>query len=71
MKLPVSFDEVSYFKNQYRGDLIITRGILYYFPHTRVRASRSAPELGGKDAAEAIGFIDKFKYALKEGGFHR
>jgi hypothetical protein len=34
MSLPISFDEVFYFKNQFRGDLIITAGIIYYFPHT-------------------------------------
>ena len=60
MRLPVSFDEVSYFKNQYRGDLIVTKGILYYFPHTRVAASHSAQELGGKNVAETVGFIGSF-----------
>ncbi len=50
MKLPISFDEVSYFNNEYRGDLIITKGVLYYFPHTRVIHARYADELGGKDA---------------------
>jgi hypothetical protein len=50
MKLPISFEEVSYFKNEYRGDLIITKGILYYFPHTRVKYQRLEDELGGKDA---------------------
>ena len=49
MKLPVSFEEVSYFKNEYRGDLIVTKGVLYYFPHTRVKYARYADELGGKD----------------------
>lgn len=49
MKLPVSFEEVSYFKNVYRGDLIVTKGVLYYFPHTRVKYARYADELGGKD----------------------
>ncbi len=50
MKLPISFEEVSYFNNEYRGDLIITKGVLYYFPHTRVVHARYADELGGKDA---------------------
>ena len=50
MKLPISFEEVSYFKNEYRGDLIITKGVLYYFPHTRVKYARYVDELGGKDA---------------------
>jgi hypothetical protein len=50
MKLPISFEEVSYFNNEYRGDLIVTKGVLYYFPHTRVNYARRAEELGGKDA---------------------
>jgi Glu-tRNA(Gln) amidotransferase subunit E-like FAD-binding protein len=50
MKLPISFEEVSYFNNEYRGDLIVTKGVLYYFPHTRVVHARYADELGGKDA---------------------
>lgn len=50
MKLPISFEEVSYFNNEYRGDLIITKGVLYYFPHTRVTHARFADELGGKEA---------------------
>ena len=50
MKLPISFEEVSYFNNEYRGDLIVTKGVLYYFPHTRVKYARHTDELGGKDA---------------------
>ena len=50
MKLPVSFEDVSYFKNEFRGDLIVTKSVLYYFPHTRVKYARYADELGGKDA---------------------
>ena len=50
IKLPISFEEVSYFNNEYRGDLIVTKGILYYFPHTRVKYARHSEELGGKDA---------------------
>lgn len=49
IKLPISFEEVSYFNNEYRGDLIVTKGVLYYFPHTRVKYARYAEELGGKD----------------------
>ena len=49
MKLPVSFEEVSYFNNEYRGDLIITEGVVYYFPHTRVVTARYSEEIGGKD----------------------
>lgn len=46
MRLPVSFDEVAYFRKEYRGDLIITHGVIYYFPHTNValeKARRNAP----------------------------
>ncbi|HRH41434.1 MAG TPA: hypothetical protein PKY82_07280 [Pyrinomonadaceae bacterium] len=50
MKLPISFEEVSYFKNEFRGDLIIIKGVLYYFPHTRVKYARYSDELGGEDA---------------------
>ncbi|MBV9210545.1 MAG: hypothetical protein JOZ52_07950 [Acidobacteria bacterium] len=32
LKLPVSFEEVPYFKHAFRGDLIITLGVIYYFP---------------------------------------
>ncbi len=49
MKLPISFEEVSYFNNEYRGDLIITKGVMYYFPHTRVKYARHADEIGGED----------------------
>lgn len=49
MKLPISFEEVSYFNNEYRGDLIVTKGVLYYFPHTRVKYARYDDELGGKE----------------------
>lgn len=55
MKLPISFDDIPYFNNEYRGDLIVTKGVLYYFPHTRVAASRHAPEIGGKETADLIG----------------
>ena len=36
MTLPVRITDVSYFDNAYRGDLIITRGVLYYFPWVNV-----------------------------------
>jgi len=35
MKLPVSFGEVSYFEDEYRGDLIVTDGAIYFFPTRR------------------------------------
>src|SRR3989442_1530429 len=40
MSLPMTFDDVSYFGNEYRGDLVITHGIIYYFPHTNVALER-------------------------------
>ncbi|HEV2705329.1 MAG TPA: hypothetical protein VGV59_05360 [Pyrinomonadaceae bacterium] len=40
MSLPISFDDTPYFKNEYRGDLVITRGVIYYFPHTNVARER-------------------------------
>lgn len=60
MKLPVSFEEVSYFNNEYRGDLIVTRSVLYYFPHTRVNYARGADELGGKDAMAVFDLLGNF-----------
>jgi hypothetical protein len=40
MRLPISFDHVPYFRNQFRGDLIITHGVIYYIPHTNVAAEK-------------------------------
>jgi len=40
MNHATSFDDVSYFRNQFRGDLIVTPGVLYYFPHTNVAAAK-------------------------------
>jgi hypothetical protein len=47
MRLPVSFDDVAYFRKEYRGDLIITHGVIYYFPHTNLtleKSRRHAPD---------------------------
>ncbi len=60
MKLPISFEEVSYFNNEYRGDLIVTKGVLYYFPHTRVNYARYANELGGKDGMAVFELFGNF-----------
>ena len=60
MNLPISFEEVSYFNNEYRGDLIVTKGVLYYFPHTRVNYARRADELGGKDAMAVFDLLGNF-----------
>jgi hypothetical protein len=60
MELPISFEEVSYFNNEYRGDLIITKGVLYYFPHTRVNYARSAEELGGKETMAVFELLGNF-----------
>ena len=57
MVLPISFDDVAYYRNEFRGDLIITHGVIYYFPHTRVSAARFSHEIGGKDGAEVIGAL--------------
>lgn len=59
MKLPISFEEVAYFKNEYRGDLIVTKGVLYYFPHTRVSHARYADELGEKDVRPVFELLRK------------
>ncbi len=57
MLLPISFDEVSYFKNEYRGDLIVTEGVLYYFPHTRVSYARRETGFKGMIAAKHASII--------------
>lgn len=41
MRLPVSFDDAAYFRKEYRGDLIITDGVIYYFPHTNVALKKT------------------------------
>lgn len=35
MSLPVSFSEVSYYDDEYRGDLIVTEKAIYFFPRKR------------------------------------
>lgn len=60
MELPVSFEEVSYFNNEYRGDLVVTKGVLYYFPHTRVKYQRFAEEIGGKDKMVIFELLGNF-----------
>jgi hypothetical protein len=40
MFVPISFDNVSYFRNEFRGDLIVTQGVLYFFPHTNLSAEK-------------------------------
>jgi hypothetical protein len=48
MTLPISFDNTSYFKNEYRGDLVVTRGVIYYFPHTNVaKEKKESGEITG------------------------
>ncbi|HEX7315945.1 MAG TPA: hypothetical protein VF297_18660 [Pyrinomonadaceae bacterium] len=52
MRVPVSFDDTWYFRREYRGDLVVTEGVLYYFPHTNAmleKARRHAP-----DTADAV-----------------
>ena len=60
MKLPFSFEEVAYFNNEYRGDLIVTKGVLYYFPHTRVVANRFSDEIGGREAMQVFNILANF-----------
>ncbi len=64
LTLPVSFDDVPYFKNQFRGDLVVARGVIYYFPHTNVEAERSRKKIGPADAidfgAQFLGTIGEF-----------
>src|ERR1041385_8087872 len=36
MTLPRLITQVSYFDNAYRGDLVISHGVLYYFPWVNV-----------------------------------
>ncbi len=43
MSIPISFDNISYFGNEFRGDLIITPGVIYYFPHTNVTEELHRP----------------------------
>jgi len=47
MRLPVSFDEAAYFGKEYRGDLIITHGVIYYFPHTNTTLERGRKNTPG------------------------
>ena len=54
MSLPMSFDDVPYFGNEYRGDLIITHGVIYYFPHTNVALERKKR---GYRATDHLGLI--------------
>jgi hypothetical protein len=35
MLLPAAFSAVSYYDDEYRGDLIVTDGVLYFFPQQR------------------------------------
>lgn len=67
MRLPVSFDDVWYFRREYRGDLVVTDGVLYYFPHTNStleKARQAAPDpvdgvtpfLGAAGEALGVGF---------------
>ncbi|MEJ7862375.1 MAG: hypothetical protein WKF90_12160 [Pyrinomonadaceae bacterium] len=73
MKLPISFEEVSYFKNEYRGDLIVTKGVLYYLHIEQVKRERlefdenSVPK-PMRFSAEEVGnarFWLKFKFDAK------
>jgi len=43
------FYDVPYFRNQFRGDLIVTAGVLYYLPRTNVTAARYETKAGSGD----------------------
>jgi hypothetical protein len=61
MSLPISFDDVPYFRNQFRGDLIVTGGVIYYFPHTNVAEEKNRKNFGPADgidmAAPVLGAV--------------
>jgi hypothetical protein len=44
MNHATAIDDVSYYRNQYRGDLIVTSGVLYCFPQTNVAAAKLEPK---------------------------
>lgn len=48
MTLPMSFDDVPY-SNEFRGDLIIAHGVIYYFAHTSVALERKKRGYGATD----------------------
>lgn len=46
MALPISFDDVTYFKRTLNGDLIVTEGVIYYFPNIKVSDLSDEPGTG-------------------------
>lgn len=66
MRLPVSFDDAAYFGKDYLGDLIITHGVIYYFPHTNVTLAKSRKHIPGPEdvVAELIGSSDLYDMAV-------
>lgn len=61
MSLPISFDDVPYFRNQFRGDLVVTAGVIYYFPHTNVAEEKNRKKFTPADgidmAAPVLGAV--------------
>jgi hypothetical protein len=51
MTLPLSIDDVSYYNKAFVGDLIITPGKIYFFPHAKAERKESR----AIDAASALG----------------
>lgn len=41
MNLPVSFDNIPYYKGAFGGDIIVADGVMYFFPHTDLGKERS------------------------------
>jgi hypothetical protein len=69
MSLPMTFDDVSYFGNEYRGDLVITHGTIYYFPHTNVAFEKKNSRYGTTDHLGLIAIpFDLLANLIKEFG---
>jgi hypothetical protein len=67
MTLPISFDNVSYFSDEYRGDLIITPGVIYYFPHTNVALQKKETGYGSPAGLGLLGvLVDLISPFLRE-----
>lgn len=66
MRLPVSFDDVAYFRKEYRGDLIVTQGVIYYFPHTNVALEKARKNVPGLEdfVAQFTGPPEIYKWAV-------
>lgn len=66
MRLPISFDDTPYFKNEYRGDLVITRGVIYYFPHTNVSREKNERRKTTRQFSLGSLLLDKLVVLIKQ-----